>query len=104
MLEFICLFFPAIVATAFYMQLRGGKIPVAKSISYYATFTLTINAFLHIVAIYLLNNPFVMFTDVAFIKYTVGALAVGLIFALLASFMPNNITIKIVENGEKIIH
>lgn len=106
MIEFICLFFPALISLVIFQKLIKKELTFIKSISVYALFNLSINGLVFLIKTYVLGtgnasliNGNDMTPSIA-LNYLIMAIPISLAVAIIVALVYKNIDLKI-EKDEK---
>lgn len=108
MIQFICLFFPAVVATSLFEKLNNQKATIKSSFYSYCLFNLLINGACFLIKTFILNTGFSPLTDnladmtpnIAF-NYLLIALPLSVVFAFICSLLSKNVSITKKENKDE---
>ena len=106
MIEFICLFFPALISLVIFQKLIKKELTFIKSISVYALFNLSVNGMVFLIKTYVLgtgNASLIYGNDMTpsiALNYLIIAIPLCLFFAVIFALIYKNIDLKI-EREEK---
>ena len=105
MIQFICLFLPAVISTSLFEKLNNQKATVKNSFYSYCLFNLLINGACFLIKTFILNtgsapliNSFSDMTPHAAFNYLLMAIPLSVVFAFIYSLLSKNVSITKKEN------
>ena len=100
MIELIAFLFPSFIAVQLYNHLHKNRLLTRDLVAYYFIFATLITLAAYVTAVYVFNEPKIIFTDIFAIKYMIVSVVFALLFpvALFAASKGLNIS---VEDREK---
>lgn len=94
-MEYICLFFPAIVGVLHYESITNKKMNYKEFVMYYALYNIIINLANWIIIYFIFNNNQIIFSLIFCIKYLLLSMVFSIVFPILIIFFEKNVRIKI---------